>query len=845
VAAGVSVPEGFVIPATAFREAMWRSGLLPLAERVARTGEPAATAQLREAVARVSLPTEVTDAWAAAAGALGPSLAVRSSGVDEDGAARSFAGQHATLLGVAPDAVADAVRACWVSLYAERALAYRGGGPAPGALAVVVQRLVRAEVSGVMFTINPTSGSWREMVVEAVWGLGEALVSGRIAPHWYLVRRPRDLPRAVARVAERVRLQIVDRDLPALPERFVARDDGQGVEVAPTPPSLRGRATLDASAVRRLCRLGLRIERAMGGPQDVEWVREAGGAFLVLQSRPITATGTPRGERVLWTRRFLGERWPEPATPLGWSLIAPVLEWLVAYPETQARLLGGGPPLKLIHGRPYVNATVFRHLAFKLPGAPPLSFMLELVPPEEERAWRQRFAVAPDLSVYASIFRTTFAERRWERFRWNPFTNAREWDAFELRLRAALPELGAPLEAPGFSALDGPLGPGDAVARVEAHLSWVREYAGIHICSLLFANLWFQLLDGALAGWLPERHHELLDALATSPVGNKTVEANLALHALAHRATEGDLAALAEGRPLSPGFAEALAGFLERYGHRSEASWELMSPRWRRQPARLVPLLRATRTGGAGPETRAATQLARYEAAQAELERSLSGSRLAVVRACASWARRYLLLRENQRFWFDQLLASLQETLLWLGGWAVERGVLAEAEDVAMLSWDELRRLAEGEESEELPAWVAARRAQRAADAAVDPPTFLLGDDATTTEAVDVAVGRLRGLGISAGRVRGPVRVVRTLQEGHDLAAGEILVARSVDPAWTPLFLTASGVVLELGSMLSHGAVVAREYRLPAVVNIDGATSRLRTGDEVTVDGTRGIVWVH
>lgn len=865
LAASVAVPPGFVIPVGALREALWRAGLQPLAERAER--DPDAARELHGALERLTLPDDVATAWIAAARALGPVLAVRSSGVDEDGGRRSFAGQYRSVLGVAPEGVPAAVVAVWASRYGRSALAYRArgsDGPSPG-LAVLVQKQVAPASSGVMFTINPANGSWREMVVEAVWGLAEGLASGQVAPHWYLVRRPRDLPldralpgarrrwappRLLARAAARVRVHVVDRDLPELTERIVSR--GGGTVSEPVPASLHGRPTLESTAVRRLCRLGLAIERELGGPQDIEWVREPGGGFVVVQARPITTTADPRSQTVLWTRRFLGERWPEPATPLGWSLVGPILDWLVAYPETQAALLGGGPALKLVHGRPYVNATVFRHLAFKLPGAPPPSFMLELVPPDEARAWHQRFAVAPNLAVYRSILRTTVREQRWKRFRWNPFTNPDAWDAFQARLEAELPALSAAIP-----------GPAEAVARVDAHLDWFRSYASIHLCSLLFANIAWQLLDSALSTWLPEdasaRRAELMEGLAVSPPGNLTVATNDGLWALAQVATDGDLDALAAGElaALSSPFRAVLDGFLDRYGQRSEASWELTSPRWRTHPERLAPLIRAQRGGRVeAPRERAAAQERRFDQAMAELRETLSGAPLAVTEGCVRYTRRYLLLRENQRFWFDRLSASLAEALRWLGGWAAGEGLISSASDAVLLTWDELRACVEGPRDPGLRALVEVRRAQREADLRADPPTFLLGDDTGDAAPPGLREGappgglptegrRFQGLGISGGRIRGRARVVRTLAEGDQLLRGEILVARAVDPAWTPLFLTAGGAVLELGSMLSHGAVVAREYRIPAVVNIDDATRALRTGDDVTVDGTRGIVWVH
>ncbi len=267
------------------------------------------------------------------------------------------------------------------------------------------------------------------------------------------------------------------------------------------------------------------------------------------------------GEEVLWTRRFLGERWTEPATPLGWSNVAPILEHFIAYPETSRRYLGGSPALQLYRFAPYVDATIFRHLLFKLPGAAPPRFLLEMLPPAEVQAWRARHAELPDVAVYRSIFAETLREERWKRFRWNPFTNWKAWADF---LRHADSVLA------GLTPIVTPTG---ALERAATMRALVREYVKVHIASLLFANIWYELAEAALhrrgrdAGpWLRPRTETW------------TARTNRALWRLGRgQLDETD--------------------FLAQFGHRATSSWEIMSPRWAEEPPRAL----ATRLAE-GPE---------------------------------------------------------------------------------------------------------------------------------------------------------------------------------------------------------------------------------------------------
>ncbi|MCB9682763.1 MAG: hypothetical protein H6733_14955 [Alphaproteobacteria bacterium] len=819
-AAGLPVPEGFVIPCSVVPAALAAAGVDVEAPR-----SPAAwRALLRD----LPLPTGWTATWAARAARLGGPggrLAVRSSARGEDGAAHAHAGMYTSVLGVTDETLGAAVRQVWSSLYTDAAIVYRGGPPQPDEMAVLVQAMVPTTSAGVMFTTHPLTGSWRELVVEAVWGLGEALVSGRATPQAWVVRRPRRLPRGLLRLRSRLELAVTSAD-PPVQAMWTPPDGGPCV---PLPARLHGRDVLDTDGVLALARLGLKLERALGAPQDVEWTRTADGRFVVVQARPITARSTPpSAQPVLWTRRFVGERWHEPATPLGWSLVAPVLAWFIAYPRTQDAWLGGGPALQLVDGRPYVNATVFRHLMFKLPGAPLPGFLAELLGPDEARAWRGRHAALPDLRVLASLLSETWQERRWTRFAWNPATNPSAWQAFDARAQRTLARLGP-----------APADPRDAVARVTELVALVQAYVGVHVTSLLFANLCWQGLRGALDAALPTRAAALHAALAVSPPGNATLVANRALWHLARAAAPGDLGHLAAGTPVSTAFADALAAFLATHGHRATASWEVWSPRWRTHPDRLVPLLRAARADPVDPDVSAARRAADADAALAEVARDAPALGLPVLMALVWYTRRYLLLRENQRDAFDRITDALATTLRALGATLVARGDLDSVDDLAFLAWPEVVAAVEGTCGDLRPT-LARRRNAHARASAHQPPVVLSGQD------VPAALGRrLQGHGTSPGRHEGPARVLASVDEAATLQPGEVLVTHALDPSWTPLLRVAGAVVVELGGALSHGAVVAREYGVPMVADVPGVGRQITTGERLTVDGTRGLVWRH
>jgi len=867
VAAGLPVPPAWVLTTEALDATVRAAGLVPDCAAVAAELSAGDSARARRAAQRLlprlasaplpagvqrALAHAVADIEARAAGQ--PAiLAVRSSAIGEDGA-RSHAGQYDSVLNVrGVTGVSDAVRAVWSSWYSDAAMAYRAAAREPEApvpaMAVVLQLLVLPRASGMTFTVDPRGGG-SDVVIESGCGLGEALAQGRVHADYLQIARP-----AGARP-----LRIVARSVARKERMLVPQPPGSGelVERA-VPEHLRDAPSLRDDDALELARLALRAEGVVGGPADLEWALDAAGALHLLQARPITGLRR-RGERarlrdrpVLWTQRFSGERWTQAATPLGWSVIQPLLHHFIEWEDAQRRYLGGTAPTRLYRGIPYFNVTIFRHLAFRPLGKPPPGFLLDLFPPDEAAELRRAAPALPNLGLVGSIVGQVLRERRWRRYAFNPLTNPQEWARFEPRLLAEIEQLDL-----GFD--NAPAG----LAVVDEAVALARQYLGIHLLSLAYANLAYGLLEAALGSWVGLGGEAVRSALVAEPGANQTLQTNRALWGLAQVAISEPAveAALHDGASLEdlgelPGglrFRAAFDAFLTDYGHRSAASYELFATRWADAPELVLDLVAAALRSAVDP----ADQHARREAQRGEAE-ALVRARLARRRRrrLVPWrqlafdrllttTRGYVALRENQRFAFDRLLLRLKRVFERIGALLERDGRLAAGEDIVFAHWDELGALASGALAPgTLATRIEERRAQFEADLRRPHPVFLEAAGQGLRDADEPTGERLTGDAIGPGRAEGTVRIVRSLADARKLQPGDVLVARAADPGWTPLFVGLSGLILELGSVLSHAAVVAREYGLPAVVNVAGATTRLSDGDRVIVDGDRGRVIRH
>ena len=808
---GVVVPAGFCVTTGAFAEAMAHAPVDGPLDRLSRSAPDdreairASSAELRRALERVAIPDDVADAVTRSLAGLGEraAYAVRSSATAEDLPTASFAGQHDSFLNVmGASAVLEHVRRCWASLFSERAVTYRarnGFDHRTVRMGVVVQRMVAPQAAGILFTADPVTGNRKVASVEAGFGLGEALVSGLANADVYKVRAGKVLPDAARR-----------QDRPALTDRQAVR----------------------------LVRLGRRIEAHFGCPQDIEWCL-VGDDFQFVQSRPITTlfpipevsdrdnhvylsvghqqmmtdAMKPLGLSVwqLTTRRGMAEA--------GGRLFVDVSRAL-ASPAGRAGLLSlAGRSDPLIGDA--LRTIIARGFIPSLPDADPAAAPAGGAPGPGET----------DPAVVAELIadsRASLAALR----------------------RDIAGESGSPLL--------------DFILRDIRELQRILFDPRSHraIMAGMEAAWW---LNDQMQAWLGERN--AADKIAQSVPDNVTSEMGLALLDVADAirphpqvvaflervdgagADDGDfldeLAALAGGREACA----AIRDYLDRYGMRCVGEIDITRPRWSERPVTLVPALltniKSAEPGAAGRRF----QLGRAESRRKEREllervRALpDGERKAEetkrvidrIRAFAGYREYPKYGKVSRYFVYKQALLDEAHRL-------VHAGVLREAEDIFYLRFAELQDVVRTQRVDHR--LIRERKAEHASYQALTPPRVLTSEGeavAGTYRRHDLPAGVLPGLPVSTGTVEGRARIVLDMAQA-DLHAGDILVTAYTDPSWTPLFVAIKGLVTEVGGLMTHGSVIAREYGLPAVVGVEHATRLIEDGQPIRVHGTDGYV---
>ncbi len=778
--AGFPVPDGFVIGADALTETLRGAGIDP-ADRNAVT----------ERIGSLDLPDGLVDEVRAAIEALGePPLAVRSSGVAEDLADRSYAGQYESLLDVTGLAgLIDAVRVCWASGFSERLAAYHEDRTAPR-LAVLVQRMVPARAAGVVFSANPVTGDAAETVVSAVTGLGDRLMSGEVSADEWVVR-----------------------------DGAAALTSGTGDVV-------------DATDVTRVAELARRVAAFFDAPQDVEWAI-AGGVVHLLQARPITGLGhsvepiplavdVPDG---FWVRDRASQ---SPWTPMKTSVFLPVYRRVAAH--VFAFTNGSTPRMRMIGGWLYLNTApdTMKDLATRV----------------------ERIAV----SVAAGEPRALVD--RWHG-EWKPAFAARIARLRDVPLATASPD------------------------ELEKHIGdLVALFAELH-------DVYFRLTGAAIA--LLGKLGLVCEHLFGWPAAQTLrLRAGLAGDHMAATVRLGELAALARQRPavreflddrdrdvkrlddVDAEFATAFADYVDRYAHRT-VGFDITEPTLAERTDILLSLIAAQvsspydfageRSALLETQRKALAEARSALASRSEQERTAFETAFADSDAASP-------VRDEKVFYAVSLWALLRYAALELGSRLAARGVVDDPGDAFFLEMDEaLAALRDGIDARPR---IARRRAEHAwAIAHPGPPVYgtfpgppAPDPDVTPSAAAHMVFqvgqwsmglmaggpaeqsgdGSLRGVAASPGRYTGPVRVIADVSEFGKLRRGDVLVCPETTAQWAVLFPSVGALVTDRGSLLSHPAIIAREYGVPAVVATGRATRTLRDGQLVTVDGASGVV---
>jgi len=806
IRAGFPVPDGFVITTDAYVDAASAAGV-----------DPRDPVDARDRLTSKPVPAEIADVIRDSYRALTGRVAVRSSATAEDLPEASFAGQQDTILDVdGEDALLDAVRRCWASLWNERAVAYRATHEVDEQalrLAVVVQRMVPARIAGVLFTADPITGRRRRAAIDAVRGLGEQLVSGAVNPDHYLV------------------------------------DAGTGAVLE------RRGDILDDVRLRELAVIGARIEAHFGTPQDVEWAIDAQKLWIV-QSRDITTlypipASAPDPDRDLrvYLSVNVAQGVLQPFTPMGSQTFRLMSTALASAVGRHVGDPTAGVPVLAESGmRLWVDLTgLVRNSATRKVPVRVLSVMearssgifARLL--EDPRLAPRGGSRLRSLLLGLRAVAHTGAPRVVLRALLRP-------DATRERLLREVDEIvrldAGPLNTPAERL--------DAFERL--FLVWPPRMFPRLVAMVAAGFLSYNLAGRLLRGVASD--DELRTLLRGLPY-NPTTQMDLDLWALAVRTREDppSRSALADREPadLSGAFRRGdlpsllqheLDTFLERYGHRAIAEIDLGLPRWSEDPAHLLGAIanyQRLDVAALAPDAQFSRGAREAEAMVATLLSRVHGPRRMLARALLRRVRALAGAREAPKFHVIRVFARGRAILAPVGDALAAAGRIAAADDIWFLTIPDARRAVAGEDLRDV---VAARRSEyRRELRRRHIPRVLLSDgtDAEAAFASPAADAAIRGTPASPGTARGVARVMLT-PAGARLEPGEVLVAPATDPGWTPLFLTASALVMEMGGMMSHGAVVAREYGIPAVVGVPNATERIVTGQRIIVDGSAGTV---
>jgi len=880
--AKLPVPRAFCVDTSAYRRLIEANSLLePIlgtldeldyddASEIARRA-----AGIRELIIAADTPADVDDAIRSAYAKLESELeadvlvSVRSSATAEDLPGTSFAGQQDSYLNIhGADAVLDHVKRCWASLWTDRAISYRerqGFRHEDVLLAVVVQEMFPSEVAGVMFTANPVTSNPREIFVNTGWGLGEAVVSGRVNPDQYIVGKDS--------------LAILQKSIQEKSVMTVRREDGQGSVDVAVPEELRCVETLTDDRIKELAAIGLRIEDHYGFPQDIEWGYSK-GRFAILQSREVTAADidfhegmegwqTPAAlaeltnERWIWSRAYSDELQTGPSTPLFYTFAQPhriktkllALEYVDIddFAGYKSENYDDMPLFRWYGARAYYNTALEKEwIRIFIP--PFARDEVALLPfPEEQREeirnmpfdwWKfARMMVKlefthPTRSLLGS---THFLFDNFER--WVEQANE-VWNDYDIESAGSMGELFMTLlKGREENQLD------ENVALPFNFYLYVLPHGLKKLC-----EIWCDDEDGEIFNSLIAGQHTPTaeQNIAVWELSRKIVASPVLMELMEKQDPKEILDSLGdseEGRRFEADFAE----FLQEFGHRGANERDPFHFRWRQKPENVIPALKPLLTLGDSDspavfEKRLHDRMlsTKDECLRKIRKRPVGSLKAAFFKWYLELVQEYFYYRDWERFQNDKDGMHFRPLLTAVGRMFVQRGLLNDAEDIFFLGIQEVVQADQGNMSaKDIAIRVRARRRVYARYTHREPPKYLRGWETFDDDRLHDDGKGLRGTAASSGVVTGRARVCRSLDQISTIEKGDILVTVATDPAWTTVFSIVGGVVVETGGVVSHAVMISREYGIPCVANLGRACDLIPDGRTITVDGSSGRVLIQ
>lgn len=851
--AGFPVPQGFCVTTLAYKALIQNSeemkSLFKQLEgikqddlrQIQQLGQ-----QIREHLSTLAMPQEIENdilkAWEENGSE--KAYAVRSSATAEDLPTASFAGQQDTYLNIiGRQQLLKAIQNCWASLFTDRAIAYRAKNNFDHRtvfLSVVVQEMVFPEVSGILFTADPITGRRKTVSIDASYGLGEALVSGLVTADLYQVRSGKIIHKKISQK----KLAIY-----GLPQG--------GTETKDLPAEKQELQALSDESILQLAALGQHIEDHYGTEQDIEW-GFAGGRFYILQSRPITSLyPIPKAKddpfKVYVSFGHI-QMMTEAMKPLSISLLSRLPNFLSGDPMDNSKSFiysAGGRAFADVTGALLLPPS--RKMLLKVSGGMD-AFMsaalaevlkreelIKLHPNKKAVLGFARKMLPILLPVFAKIFanlyihdpsqaRSKVESIMKEIYRTQEQSLQQHKGAPRIRVimentARMLPEVLAKI-APYLAA--GVLASGTLIKKL-------KEQAGEKQAALLLSRL-NKSLPGNVTTELGLELGDLSDWLRPYP-------AVIAYLQNAKKETFYEGLQNVEG---GTEFNKELQAFLRKYGMRCSGEIDITKTRWNEDPTQLIPSILSNLNTMEAGEHRAKYRQGQIEAEQAEKEiLALFGpfKRRRIARLLKRY-RNLMGLREHHKFAVIQILDLYKHIILEEAGTLTQKGVLKQPQEIYDLTFEELLALLENRYEGNVRELIEERVKQYEWNQRLSVPRVMTSEGeqiSGKTKDTQAPTGALVGTPVSAGTIEGIARVILRLEEA-ELNPGEILVAPYTDPGWTPLFTSAIGLVTEIGGMMTHGSVVAREYGIPAVVGIDKATEIIKDGDRIRVNGTEGFV---